>query len=99
MLKFNYTDLDNFAEWWLKIEGDEVEVCLDDGGHDVDVYFTTDLRTMTEVWMGDLSLAKAQADDRLKIVGPSSYLRKLRSWFPLHRYADIRPARKIVVGG
>jgi hypothetical protein len=68
-----------------------VELCLDDPGGDVDVYFTTDLKTMTEVWMGDLPLRKAQADGRLKIVGPSALLRNIGSWFPLHLYADIRP--------
>jgi DNA-binding HxlR family transcriptional regulator len=91
MLKFNYTDLDNFAEWWVKISGDHVELCLDDPGYEVNVYFTATLRTMTEVWMGDLSLRKAQADGRLKIVGPSTLLRNINSWFPLHLYADIRP--------
>jgi DNA-binding HxlR family transcriptional regulator len=91
MLKFNYTDLDNFAEWWVKISGDHVELCLDDPGYEVNVYFTATLRTMTEVWMGDLSLRKAQADGRLKIVGPSTLFRNINSWFPLHLYADIRP--------
>lgn len=91
VLKFNYPDLENFSEWWVKIEGDAVELCLDDPGYEIDVYFTANLRTMTEVWMGDLSLSEAQADGRLKLVGPSNLLRHLKSWFPLHRYADIRP--------
>jgi DNA-binding HxlR family transcriptional regulator len=91
VLKFTYTDLDNFAEWWVKISDRNVELCLDDPGDEVDVYFTTNLRTMTEVWMGDLSLKKAQADGRLKIVGPSTLLRNINSWFPLYLYADIRP--------
>ena len=93
LLRFKYTDLENFSDWWLKVEDGEVEVCLDDEGHDVDVYFTSDLRTMTEVWMGDLSLSRAQEEGRLKIVGPSAYLRNLRAWFPRHLYADIRPAQ------
>jgi DNA-binding HxlR family transcriptional regulator len=90
ILKFIYTDLDDFAEWWVKIDGRNVELCLDDPGYEVDVYFTTDLMTMTEVWMGDLPLKKAQADRRLKIVGPSTLLRNLASWFPLHMHAGIQ---------
>ncbi len=96
VLKFKYTDLDNFSEWWLKITDANVESCLDDPGDEVDVYFTTNLRTMTEVWMGDLSLRKAQADGRLKIVGPPSLLRNITSWFPLYVYADIRPKQSKV---
>jgi DNA-binding HxlR family transcriptional regulator len=93
VLKFTYTDLKEFAEWWVKIDDGNVELCLDDPGHEVDVFFTTNLKTMTEVWMGDLPLRKAQADRRLKIVGPSTLLRNLAAWFPLHMHAGIRPAR------
>ena len=91
VLKFNYTDLDKFSEWWLKVANGEVEICLDDPGHEVDVYFTTDLRTMTEVWMGDVSLHNAKDSGMLKIVGPSVLLKNIKSWFPLYLYADIRP--------
>jgi DNA-binding HxlR family transcriptional regulator len=93
VLKFTYTDLDDFAEWWVKIDDRKVELCLDDPGYEVDVFFTTDLMTMTEVWMGDLPLKKAQADRRLKVVGLSALIRNLGSWFPLHVHAQIRPAR------
>jgi hypothetical protein len=48
---------------------------------------------MTEVWMGDVSLQKAQDDRRLMVNVLSSHLRNLKSWFPLYRLADIRPAR------
>lgn len=93
VLKFSYTDLKDFAEWWFKIDGRKIEICLDDPGNEVDVFFTTDLKTMTEVWMGDLPLKKAQADRRLKIVGASALLRNLASWFPLHMHAGVRPAK------
>ena len=93
VLKFTYTDLEDFAEWWAKIDDRKVELCLEDPGFEVDVFFTTDLKTMTEVWMGDLPLRKAQANGRLKIVGPSTLLRNLAAWFPLHMHAGIRPAR------
>jgi DNA-binding HxlR family transcriptional regulator len=93
VLKFNYTDLEDFAEWWVKINDRKIELCLEDPGYEVDVFFTTDLKTMTEVWMGDLPLKKAQADRRLKIVGSSVLLRNLTSWFPLHIHSTIRPAQ------
>lgn len=92
VLQFKFTDLAEFGDWWVKIDGDERELCLDDPGFDVDVYFTSDLRTMTEVWMGDLPLARARSSGRLKIVGRSAYLKSLKSWLPLHVLASIRPA-------
>jgi DNA-binding HxlR family transcriptional regulator len=93
LLRFKFTDRKEFAVWWVKIEAGEVELCLDDPGGDVDVYFTSELRTMIEVWMGDVSLRRAQASGALKIVGAGAYLRNLTSWFPLHALAHVRPAR------
>lgn len=92
VLHFRFTDLDRYAQWWLKIDGDEGELCLDDPGDDVDVYFTSTLRTMTEVWMGDVSLHEAQRSASLRVVGGGAYTRTLPAWFPLHAMSHIRPA-------
>ena len=75
-----------------------MEICLDDPGYEIDVYFTTDLRTMTQVWMGDLLLRTAQDSGRLKIVGPSALLRNIKAWFPLYLYADIRRGKSGLQG-
>lgn len=65
---------------------------MDDPGFDVDVYFTTDFRPMTEIWMGDLALARARSSDKLKVAGRSVFLRNLKSWLRLHILSGIRPA-------
>lgn len=91
VLRFKFTDLSEYGDWWVKIEGAEVDLCLEDPGFDVDVYLTTDLRTMTEVWMGDLPLARARSSGRLKIVGRSAYLRNLQGWLRLHLLGHVRP--------
>ncbi|HEX6363656.1 MAG TPA: winged helix-turn-helix transcriptional regulator [Albitalea sp.] len=93
VLRLRFTDLTRFADWWVKIDEHEVELCLDDPGDDVDVYFTCTLRTLTEVWMGDLSLHDAQRSGALKIVGAREYLKNLSAWFPLHMKAAVRPAQ------
>jgi DNA-binding HxlR family transcriptional regulator len=92
VLRFKFTDLARYADWWVKIEDGEVELCLEDPGDEVDVYFTGSLRTMTEVWMGDVTLDQARQGGRLKIVGATAYLRNLPDWFPLHVLSGIRPA-------
>ncbi len=92
VLRFLFTDLQDYKEWWIKIQNKEVDLCTENPGNDVDVYMTCDLRTMTEVWMGDLSLQQAQAHDRLKIVGSSVYLKNIQSWLGLYLLAEIRPA-------
>ena len=92
VIKFKFTDLKNYANWWIKIVDRDVDLCIDNPGCDIDAYFTADLRTMTEVWMGDVSLQKAQNERRLTVNVLSPHLHNLKSWFPLYRLADIRPA-------
>lgn len=66
--------------WWLLVEpGVEADLCSIDPGYDVDLYVTTDLKTLTEVWMGYSSVACARADDRLIFVGD----RLLEDTFPI----------------
>lgn len=80
--------------WWLvsEEEQEEVDLCPTDPGHDVDLYLAADLRTLTEVWMGDLALSRATDEGRLTVVGRSDLRRRLRSWLQLSSLAGIRPA-------
>ena len=61
-------------------------------GYEVDVLFTSDLRTLTEVWMGDLPIKRALASRKLKVNAAATYLRNLHAWFPLHALSATRPA-------
>lgn len=96
VLHFRFTDLERFGAWWVRIEDGEVELCLHDPGDEVDVYFTSTLRTLTEVWMGDVPLAEARRLGALKIVGREAWLHNLTAWFPLHVLAGTpRPSREL----
>ena len=93
VLKFEFTDVEEYPDWWVRIVDDEVDLCLDDPGYEVDLLFRSDLRTMTEVWMGDLTLKRALASRKLKVLGAATILRNLHAWFPLHALAATpRPA-------
>src|SRR5690349_9348434 len=56
--------------WWLIVEpGAEVDLCSVDPGFDVDLYLVTDLRTMTEIWMGYTTVAQAKSAGTLVVTG------------------------------
>jgi DNA-binding HxlR family transcriptional regulator len=93
LLNFRYTDLTEHNRWWIKVDGD-VDLCMDHPGGEVDVYFTTDLRTMTEVWLGDLSLREARARKRLTVMGPTAILNNLSSWLPLSAFSGIKAGER-----
>jgi DNA-binding HxlR family transcriptional regulator len=74
--------------WWLIVQPDvEVDLCSVDPGFDVDLYLVTDLRTMTEIWMGYTPIAKAKANDKLVITGSRQLEANLQSWFSLSPFA------------
>lgn len=95
VIRFCFTDLEKLNNWWLIVKDKQVDICLEDPGKDVDVYFTTDLRTMIDCWMGDQSYTAAVADKRLNLVGPSALTRNIRSWLADSVFAGIRPASEI----
>jgi DNA-binding HxlR family transcriptional regulator len=95
VIRFKFYDLKLLSDWWLLVNGSSVDVCVKNPGREVDIYFGTDLRTMIQVWMGDLSYRAAIADGRMKITGPSALTRDIKSWLAPHTMADIRPAHEI----
>ena len=95
VIQFKFTDMAQFSDWWIVATGADVDVCVRDPGKNVDIYFTTDLRTMIEVWMGDIAYKSAINDGRLTVVGPSALIRNITSWLAPSIFAGIPPASEI----
>ena len=76
--------------WWLIVElGKEVDLCSVDPGYNVDLYITTDLRTMTEVWMGYAGIPRAIDDGALVLVGDRELERTFQIWLGASRFATM----------
>lgn len=76
--------------WWLLVEpGCETDLCSVDPGFDVDLYITTDLRTMTEIWMGYAAIPPAIEDGRLLLVGNRHLENTFQTWLGESRFASI----------
>ncbi|MGB3338177.1 MAG: helix-turn-helix domain-containing protein [Devosia sp.] len=77
--------------YWLVIEArGEVDVCSLDPGFDVDLYVTTDLRTMTAIWLG-LTTVRTEIDrNRLTVVGDRDLERTMPLWLGLSTFAGER---------
>ncbi len=91
VLRFSFSDLDKHKNWWLVIERDDVDLCTEDTGKDVDLYVTTQLRTMVEIWEGDADLKKAIRDEEVVAIGDRTLIRSMPDWFGLCPFADVRP--------
>ena len=76
--------------YWLILEpGQEVDLCSEDPGHDVDLYVATDLHTLTEAWLGYTTLEAAERDGRLLLTGSRALQSALRQWLALSSFAMV----------
>src|ERR1700745_1703889 len=77
--------------WWLIVQpGQEVDLCSVDPGFDVDLYLSTDLRTMTEIWMGYTTIARAKQQGRLTPTGSRQLEADMGAWMKLSPFAKVK---------
>lgn len=94
VVAFEFTDVPRSRrQWWLLSEGDAADLCATDPGYEVDLHVTTDLRTMTAIWVGDLTLEAAIAAGRLEALGPVELRRRLGAWLGLSKLAAVKSMR------
>jgi DNA-binding HxlR family transcriptional regulator len=94
VIQFMYRELpESKRHWWLVIESrGEVDLCWSDPGFDVDLYVSTDLRTMTAIWMGVTTLAKERA--KVTLTGNRDLASKMQTWLGLSPFA-VEPKRAL----
>jgi len=89
VIQFLYPELPPARRsWWLLVApGDGVDLCSVDPGFDVDLYVSTDLRTMTAIWMGLDDVRTAQNAERLLLTGDRGLAVDMQSWLGLSVFA------------
>ena len=90
VVQFRYPDLPiNRQTWWLIVDPEaRVDLCATDPGFDVDLWITTDLRTMTAIWLGLIPVG--DAGSRLRIDGDPALARTITKWMGLSTFAGQR---------
>ena len=93
VLRFEFVDYPSKLRlWWLVIADGEVDICLKDPGHEVTLYIQSTLKTMTQIWMGDMSVAKARRDKLLHLQGDAEIKKTMASWIGCSVFAGVNPA-------
>ena len=88
-------DINKYPDWWLVVKGEELDLCVNDPGKETDVYFTSSVKTMADIWMGDNTYKKAIRDGSMKIVGEKALTRNITPWMNNSIFIDLPPARDI----
>lgn len=93
VISFEFPDAKQaMKHWWLVVDAGEVDLCLDDPGHEVDLAVVTKLRTMTQIWMGDVSLTAARARGLVKLSGAGRLASSMGSWLGPSPFAGVAAA-------
>jgi hypothetical protein len=83
--------------FWLVHEDGEVEMCLKDPGHDVDLLVRSDLLVFVEAWRGMRDLRGEIRARRIRLFGPPELQRRFPDWLLLSAlapYPRLRPGRE-----
>ena len=70
--------------YWAVAEDDTVDLCLVDPERPVDAVLDADLRTLTEIWMGDINFCDGLQRGDIVLLGPDTLTRRIPSWFGRH---------------
>jgi DNA-binding HxlR family transcriptional regulator len=94
VIKVEFTDiLSSKRFWWLVIRNGEVDVCLKDPGYEIDLTLSSDLQTLTAVWMGDTTIMKAMREKRVDVSGAPHLRKNIAAWLGSSYFADVKAAR------
>jgi DNA-binding HxlR family transcriptional regulator len=74
--------------WWLIVApGAQVEICSIDRGFDIDLVVSSDLKTMTAIWMGMESVQQAVPNRRVRFSGDKKLAETMQTWLGLSPFA------------
>ena len=71
------------SRYWLVVN-DTVDLCIVDPRHQVDLIVRGGLRSLTMVWMGDITMARAVRDRQIQLSGPRPLVRRFPDWLGRH---------------
>jgi DNA-binding HxlR family transcriptional regulator len=71
----------NRRHYWLVFDGGQPDLCLRDPGFEVDLLVSCTVRTLTEIWLGHLTVAAAIGSDRFQLDGVPRVADQFLSWF------------------
>jgi DNA-binding HxlR family transcriptional regulator len=96
VIAFRYRDQPaDRRDWWLIVEpGAPVDLCSVEPGFEVDLTVETDLRCMTEIWMGLTSVHRETSRDRLILTGDQRLAGTMQRWLGLSPFASQTKRRR-----
>jgi DNA-binding HxlR family transcriptional regulator len=78
--------------WWVIANVESVDLCLQDPGHEVDVYLTATLPNLVALWLGDMSVREAVEARTVFLDGPRHLINAAQDWMAQSPLVGVKPA-------
>lgn len=81
VVHFSFSGLKTYPHWWIVIDSkEERELCVAHPGRDVDITVKSDARTMTRIWMGEITFKEARSEGLIELEGLPIMTRSISKW-------------------
>ena len=89
VVQFTFTDQprDEQSYWLIARPGREVDLCLTDPGHEVDLYVNCALKALTSAWIGYSTLQRELRDETIVLIGDPALKASFGDWMVPSLYA------------
>lgn len=74
--------------YWLLLDRD-IDLCVVDPGHEVDLFVEADLATLARVWLGQIPMREAIRGGLIRLSGSAEAIRGFPSWLLLSTLAAV----------
>ena len=90
VVKFQFSGVPvNRRFYWLVLDGAQTDLCIKDPGHEIDLHVVGQLRVVTRIWLGQITITAAVADDSLRLDGSRTECDAFHKWFVLSHFAPL----------
>lgn len=81
VVQFEYHDAPDGAKvWWMISENNDVDLCSEDKGYEVDIIIQCSLATMTSVWTCQSRFVDEKSRGKIKVMGDPKLTKDLHLW-------------------
>jgi DNA-binding HxlR family transcriptional regulator len=91
-IQLNLTDVEESPTRYIHVRDGKVEVCDTDLGFETDVYISSTLDVMTRIWYGEVDMASAIKDERMKVGAAPVYTRHITRWLRISSFTTDNPS-------
>jgi DNA-binding HxlR family transcriptional regulator len=94
-VQFEFSDVPAAKRtWWLVSDSGDVDLCPTDPGFAVDLFVRTDIKSLTQMVLGDLGVRNALATGKIELEGARAFRQSFEKWLGVSQFAEVKSAQR-----